>query len=319
MRERCKILYICSIIAFFFSTAPVAGQPEKTARDAGADIKEGTTESQVGLSLEELGINFVSVPAGSFMMGTEDAGENNDTVRKVTLDAFEMSATEVTNEQYCAYLNAALKSGDILATDSFVLGTSGEYGGREYILLSGVFDQYNKCWIKYKNGEFSVIEEKNYWPVVYVTWYGAKTFVDYYGLDLPTEAEWEYVARGGMQYKYGTNKGIISTSSVNYNKFVGHPVDAGSYPENPFGFKNMSGNVWEWCRDWYDKKHHESRPEYNPEGAKSGYTRVIRGGSWSSLPANCRTTFVTSFEPYIRYHNIGFRVVRRSQITKKQQ
>jgi len=319
MRERCKILYICSIIAFFFSTAPVPGQPEQTARGAGGGMSESTTESRGGFFPEETGINLVSVPAGSFMMGFEDAGENYDTVRKVTLDTFEMSATEVTNEQYCAYLNAALKSGDILETDSFVLGVSGEYGGSEYILLIGMFDQFNKCWIEYKKGKFSVMEGKNYWPVVYVTWYGAKAFAEYYGLDLPTEAEWEYAARGGKQFKYGTNNGVISTSNANYDGFLGHPVDTCSYPENPFGLKNMSGNVWEWCRDWYDEKYQKDRPEFNPEGAKFGSTRIIRGGSWYSLTTNCQTVFVASFEPVIRYHNLGFRVVRRSPKTEKQQ
>ncbi len=103
------------------------------------------------------------------------------------------------------------------------------------------------------------------WLVAWVAWYGSKSFADYYGLDLPTEAEWEYASRGGKQYMYGTADGTISTSTVNYwDTGIKHPVAVGSYPKNPFGLYDMSGYLWEWCSDWYGS--YTSGSANNPTG-----------------------------------------------------
>ncbi len=80
----------------------------------------------------------------------------------------------------------------------------------------------------------------------------------------------------GKDYKYGTRDGTISNKNANYGRNAGHPVDAGSYPENPFGLYDMCGNVWEWCSDWYGN--YTGEDANNPSGAETGTLRVPRGG-----------------------------------------
>lgn len=145
------------------------------------------------------------------------------------------------------------------------------------------------------------------WPVEWVTWYGSKACALYYGLDLPTESEWEYACRGGKQYKYGTDDGTLSTSKANYTGII-HPVAVGSYPNNPFGLFDMSGNVCEWCHDWYGT--YPSGNVNNPTGAPSGSYRVMRGGGWF-LDGYCRSADRSYNPPDIGTISLGFRVVRR--------
>ena len=277
----------------------------------GKDQKSPTESSPSAFQRKIPGsITFVSIPAGSFLMGSDDGPEDEKPVHSVSLDAFEMSATKITNEQYCAYLNEALASGDITATTNSVTGSGGEYSGKVYIKLSGVFDSRNKCWIQYSNSAFSVKPGKENWPVVYVTWYGCSSFAEYYSLDLPIEAEWEYAARGGMQYRYGTDDGTIDSSKSNYNLDVWYPTDVGTFPANPFGLYDMSGNVWEWCNDWYDSEYYARSPEQNPPGAQSGTERVLRGGSWANSTGGCRAANRNSRIPDFSGSGAGFRVVR---------
>lgn len=266
-------------------------------------------------------ITFVSIPGGQFPMGdTEGVGDADEKpVHAVTLSPFEMSAYEITTEQYVQFLNEALKSGDITFSDLMsVKGAHGECSGKEYINLyytSG--ENYN---ITYLDGVFFVVSGFEKWPMMYVTWYGAKGFALYYGADLPTEAEWEYTCRGKKQYKYGTDDGTISSAKANYDyNFTGKhsPVDVGKYPANPLGLYDMSGNVWEWCHDWYGS--YTSENVTNPTGAQTGSNRVKRGGSarWSNRwpkvwpTGDCRSANRNSNDPSYRDNYLGFRVVRR--------
>jgi formylglycine-generating enzyme required for sulfatase activity len=131
----------------------------------------------------------------------------------------------------------------------------------------------------------------------------------YYGFDLPTEAEWEYAARGGRQYKYGTVDGTIDSRKANYDMNVGHPTAGGTYPANPFGLYDMSGNVWEWCQDWYGSYSNESA--INPSGAHSDSIRIIRDGCWDNKTFKCRLAYRGRFIPKDSDYGLGFRVVRR--------
>ena len=162
-----------------------------------------------------------------------------------------MSEKEITNAQYCEYLNKAIESEDIkINANGMVVGTTGDYTGEEYLYLNMEDDSANKCWINYSGGSFAVESGKENWPVVALTWYGAKSFCQYFGFELPTEAEWEYAAKGGLDYEYGTADGTLTFSNANYEGENNHPVDVGSYQANPFGLYDMSGNVWEFCNDW---------------------------------------------------------------------
>jgi len=255
-------------------------------------------------------ITFVTIPGGTFEMGdVEGGGDSNETVHTVTLYEVEMSVYEITNSQYAAYLNEALESGDIEVTSGDVYGKTGDWSGQRYLDIGYSWNSSNQCRIQYGSGVFTVTSSYENWPVVAVTWYGSKAFALYYGFDLPTESEWEYACRGGRQYKYGTDDGTISSSKANYNSNVGHPVDVGSYPGNPFGLYDMSGNVWEWCHDWYGT--YPSGSVTNPTGGKNGSYRVSRGGGWSYGDDSCRAAYRGGVNPVSGPSLLGFRVVRR--------
>jgi formylglycine-generating enzyme len=161
----------------------------------------------------------------------------------------------------------------------------------------------------FENNSFRVKPGFEYWPVVWVTWYGAKAFALHNGYDLPTEAEWEYACQGGRQYQYGTSENVINFALANY--FWGLTImDVGSYATNPFGLYDLSGNVEEWCHDLYGSYSFEN--ENNPVGAEEGQTRVSRGGSWRSSGINCRSSYRIGYSPENRNGHVGFRVVRRA-------
>ncbi|MFA6470909.1 MAG: formylglycine-generating enzyme family protein [Candidatus Latescibacterota bacterium] len=258
-----------------------------------------------------LEITFAAIPGGTFQMGDEvgDLWDGCRPVHKVTVSGFKMGVYEVTNAQYAAYLNSALASGEIEMKSGDVYGKTGEWSGERYIDIGYDYGSGNKCWIDYSSGRFTVTGGKEYWPVVAVSWYGAKSFALYYGLDLPTEAEWEYAARGGKQYSYGTDNGAIDSTRVNYDMYIGSPTPVGAYPANPFGLYDMSGNVWEWCLDWYGS--YLGKNVKNPTGAQSGTVRIIRDGTWDNKAFKCRVAYRGRFLPKDGDYGLGFRVVRR--------
>ncbi len=261
-------------------------------------------------------ITFVTIPGGTFQMGNvENAPEGNSDekpVHTVSVSGFSMSRHEITNAQYAMYLNAALKNGEIYVQNAFVMGAPwGQLYNQGYLSM-GFGAGQNKCWITYNGETFSVTPGYDNWPVITVTWYGAKAFAEFYKYDLPTEAEWEYACRGGKQYKYATSDGTISSVKANYywgSGYISHPVEVGSYPANPFGLHDMCGNLFEWCNDFYSA--YSSANESNPMGPSSGYTRVLRGGSFGDHDNYCRSASRYFIKPDYMDNYIGFRVVRR--------
>jgi len=167
-------------------------------------------------------------------------------------------------------------------------------------------------------------------PVVMVFWYGAKAFCDYYGYRLPTEAEWEYAARGGYHdpyypYPWGSNT-IDCTKANHFSRTSGpcNPLNLGGFlfygsspvgyygPQGAYGLCDMAGNAMEWCQDWYDSTYYSVSPAANPAGPAEGTTRVLRGGAWDvDGMLYCRVAFRCGYDPGgpINY-NIGFRVCR---------
>jgi len=259
-------------------------------------------------------LDMVSIPGGSFQMGSDSGNEVERPVHTVTLDAFKMSATEITNSQYSAYLNTALRTA-LVSVDTIagrIIGAAGNYRGREYMNLGyPVVGTDNQNWIKYNSGGFQVEPGKENLPVVYVTWYGAYAFAEHYGMRLPTEAEWEYAARAGAQFEYGTDNGAISKEKANFNLDSGCPRNVGSYQANPFGLYDMAGNVWEWCSDRFGREYYKISPGYNPLGPDEGSYQVLRGGGWINGAFCCRSAFRRYEFPDIWDVDIGFRVVSR--------
>lgn len=238
---------------------------------------------------------FVKVEGGSFEMGSSSGECDESAVYQVTLDGFSMSKYEITNKQYCIFLN---EEGNL------------SEGGVEWI------DLKNSYINKKRLGRYTVKPRYEDHPVVFVSWYGARAYCTWLSskirkeVRLPTEAEWEYAARGGKKSKGYTYSGSNTIGEVawyhdNSSKKV-HKV--GGKSPNELGLYDMSGNVWEWCSDWYVEYYYSSSPSRNSKGVSLRNYKVIRGGSWIYEPSFCRVACSNGSAPDTRLYDIGFRV-----------
>lgn len=155
-------------------------------------------------------------------------------------------------------------------------------------------------------------------PVENVSWYDAQVFLSRLNqltgkfYRLPTEAEWEYAARGGSKSKNYTFAGsntlnVVGWHEGNSNR-ISHPV--GGKQPNELGLYDMSGNVWQWCSDWFDDKYYSKSPEENPQGPGRESYRSCRGGSWWSEEKDCRVTNRDRYPPDARDDDVGFRIAK---------
>jgi len=301
-------------------------------------INEGKDYPKLSWQLPA-GMVFVDIPAGTFEMGDHDIvvkgqdkmREGERPVHTVTLDGFQMSKYETTNAQYVHYLNTAMADGVIQVVNGRVYASSDVNLTEPYCLTYG---SHKGSLIEYSQGRFTLRSvdgtAMSDHPVVMVFWYGAKAFCDYYGYRLPTEAEWEYAARGGYHdpyypYPWGSNT-IDCTKANHFSRTSGpcNPLNLGGFlfygsspvgyygPQGAYGLCDMAGNAMEWCQDWYDSTYYSVSPAANPAGPAEGTTRVLRGGAWDvDGMLYCRVAFRCGYDPGgpINY-NIGFRVCR---------
>jgi formylglycine-generating enzyme len=213
------------------------------------------------------GLELVRVPGGRFDMG--GAGESDEPVHGVEVGGFHMAMCPVTNAQYCEFLSTAVLQGAATVREGVVTAVVTDVAGQvasgtSWLRLSGRYTEDNQCCIRSRDGSLSVEPGKEQWPVVYVTWHGARAFCEHYGCALPTEAEWEFAASGGAQRDWATRSGDAVGHELNHDRRIGHPVAVDEYPANPYGLMGLSGNVWEWCRDWYAPGYYRSSPERDP-------------------------------------------------------
>lgn len=216
---------------------------------------------------------MVLIPAGEFVMGRADAGHLSPS-HTVRLDAFWLDAREVTNAAYLAFCRA---SGHTLPFF---------WGMREF--RSGVdFPDH---------------------PVVGVTWHDAAAYATWAGKRLPTEAEWECAARGGlvgMRFPTGED---LTKADANFSG--SSPVRVGSYPPNGYGLYDMAGNVAEWVMDVYDDDTYAASPRDNPRGPDRGPFRVVRGGGWLGGKMCADVVNRTALKPSWVDFAVGFRCAR---------
>ena len=244
--------------------------------------------------------NMVLIPAGEFQMGSNENDAENDEkpMHTIYVDAFYIDKYEVTNAQYKKFTDAN--------------------------------PQWQKGRIprKYHDGDYlkdwdgnNYPPSKGNHPVVYVSWYAAMAYAQWAGKRLPTEAEWEKAARGGLAGKKYTWGNLFDSSKANYGENIGDTTAVGIYPANGYGLYDMTGNVWEWCLDEYEANFYSISPGHNPlaggtvNNIVSDFTnvksvRVLRGGSWVSNIKFVRVSDRTRFTPKITNKARGFRCVR---------
>lgn len=225
---------------------------------------------------------------------TKEEFMNEQKQREVQISTFYLSRYEVTNKEYCDFLNgnAAVKDKGWLRRD-------------------WTNECKSICKINFINGKYVTEHGFDKYPVTCVTWNGAKSYCDWVGGRLPTSSEWEFAARGGKK----SNEYIFSGSNNSdevavYNKRG--PEKIGSRSPNELGLYDMSGNVAEWCQDWYSHDYHSKyniQDHINPKGPLIGDRRVLRGGSWRK-PQDLFLLIpnVISTKPFNTSASYGFRV-----------
>jgi formylglycine-generating enzyme required for sulfatase activity len=238
---------------------------------------------------------FKYVEGGTFEMGSNKGSGDESPVHSVKLESFYISKYEITNEQYAKFLNEY--GGDVVK--------SGDSKGQAMI--------YSDDWgVTFDGNKWKAQIGYEEHPVIYVTWYGAKEYCAFYGYRLPSEAEWEFAANGGIK----ANAKTLYSGSNNpkavawYYETATTTMKVGKKGANRLGIYDMTGNVWEWVEDWHEKNYYSRSPKIDPKGPASGITKVLRGGSFFEITNKLRITYRDFSYPIIGYYNYGFRPVK---------
>ena len=243
----------------------------------GGDISSQT------ITVNGVSFNMIAVEGGTFQMGAtaeqENPESNESPVHSVTLSSFAIGETEVTQALWKAVTGYSPTSGGISWSSTYGLG--------------------------------------NDYPAYYVSWNDCQEFIEKLNsltgkkFRLPTEAEWEYAARGGIKskgYQYSGSNNLDDVAWYNDNSdWETHPVR--TKQPNELGIYDMSGNVFEWCQDWYSSSYYSVSDINNPQGPSTGSYRVNRGGSWDGSAESCRSAFRNYITPGSRYRGLGLRLV----------
>jgi formylglycine-generating enzyme required for sulfatase activity len=287
--------------AALLSAANATGQERPSSEpkppSPASHLKEEITNS--------IGMRLVLVPAGQFRMGSPRTERDRDK------DAEDEHLVEITHPFYMGVCEV----------------TQAEY--------ETVIGPPNPSYFSPGGGGKDKVKELDTrrFPVEYVSWDEATAFcrrladlteekMARRAYRLPTEAEWEYACRGGASpstsFHFG---GSLSSQEANFNgsypggggaargAFLERTAAVGSYPPNAFGLRDMHGNVWEWCYDWYGRDYYKSSPVKDPQGPGSGTYRVSRGGAWNAEGWKCRTASRRDLKPSHKGNDVGFRVV----------
>ncbi|MFN8522314.1 MAG: formylglycine-generating enzyme family protein [Chloroflexota bacterium] len=304
--------------------APSAGRghaPSTPARQPSANGDTGTR-------------GMVRLDGGAFLMGTDSRegypADGEGPVRKVTIDPFWIDATAVSNEQFASFVQATGYQ-----TEAERFGWSFVFAGllpddfppTQAVMAAPWWRRVEGAHWRQPEGPQSTNDDRATHPVLHISWNDALAYCAWTGKRLPTEAEWEYAARGGLEqrrYPWGDQlnpdgKHLMNVWQGNFpalntaeDGFVATaPVDA--FPPNGYGLFNITGNAWEWCADWFSPTFHLRGPRVNPAGPPEGTHRVMRGGSYLCHRSYCfryRVAARSSNTPDSSTGNLTFRCVR---------
>jgi len=369
MKKNNWVMVACTsggLVLFFFNTSDIKKQemvschsnmPSRFAVTEQNEINTFSANNNAG-SHE----GMVLIKAGEFIMGCSDKEGRPDEYPQhaVKVDSFWMDATEVTNAQFqkfveaTGYITTAEKAPDWNELKKQLPPGTPKPDDSLLVAASLVFTPPAKTvnlydasqwwsWIKGANwrhpeGPGSTIKGKENYPVVHISWDDANAYANWAGKRLPTEAEWEFAARGGLinqQYSWGSEDAEkikakantwqghfpdLNTEWDGYNKLA--PVK--SFAPNGYGLYDIAGNVWEWCSDWYRADFYEqltNKISVNPKGPSSGYDpdeptvpkRVVRGGSFLCHASYCSSYRVSArmkTSPDTGLEHTGFRCVK---------
>jgi len=253
-----------------------------------SNVKQYQPERKEVENIEPIPTDMVSVKGDTFFRGSTDGNRDEMPQHQVHVNSFAIDTHPVTNEQYVRFLE--------------VMGGEKDHNHQDLIKLKD-------SRISRSGGRLSIESGYAKHPVVGVTWYGAVNYARWVGKRLPTEAEWEIAACGGLGqvlYPYGED---IEKSQANF--FSSDTTAVKSYAPNAYGMYDMAGNVYEWCHDWYGYNFYESSAQEpdNPRGPLQGVYRVLRGGCWKSLKEDLRCSRRHRNNPGTTNSTYGFRCV----------
>ena len=282
---------------------------------------------------ETLASNMITLPGGSFLMGTTDTrfpADGEGPVREVSVNAFMIDPYAVTNAEFKQFVDATgyQTEADVFGWSFvFYMFLPDDHPPTQGVQVAPWWRQvYGANW-QHPEGPHSSIDERMNHPVVHVSWNDAQAYARWAGKRLPTEAEWEYAARGGLEQKiypwgdrlspkgkYRCNiwQGTFPTKNTQKDGYLGTaPVD--SFEPNGYGLYNVVGNTWEWCNDNWSHDYHIDGPRDNPQGPPDGDAKVTKGGSYL-----CHTSYCNRYRVGARTHNTpdsstghtGFRLVK---------
>lgn len=278
-----------------------------------------TQEARAATAADALGqirTELIDVPGGTFRMGTTVSeiaeavrectdvynarcllsyGEDAMPSHEVTLAPYRLERLEVSNRQYITFLNA--------------LGPGGHVDGCDGQPCALMANEDPASALGFDGRQYGVVGALADRPAAHVTWHGATAYCAALGRRLPTEAEWEFAARGtdGRVYPWG-DAFDVSLARTRVDQIpAAEPVTAYFAGASPFGALNMAGNVAEWTADWYAADYYRQSPGANPTGPAEGSERVVRGGSWDAVPFFARTPHRQYLTPNFAAAWVGFR------------
>jgi formylglycine-generating enzyme required for sulfatase activity len=243
------------------------------------DPEGGEVTQKVKVSGDPKENPMILVPAGEFMMGSEEGGFDEKPPRRVYVDAFEINQYEVTQHEYI----------------EFVRATGHRSPFSRYLKNIESFNDQNQ-------------------PVIYVTWEDADAYCRWRGGRLPTEAEWEKAAKGSSEsaWPWGSEPKPVFANFLGAEDQIYYTAVVGSFEQDksPFQIYDMAGNVREWVQDWYDEHYYKHAPGRNPKGPDQGEMKTLRGGSWNDSAVSGRTSARMKMFPDYRDTTVGFRCAR---------